>query len=70
MRVYIKTMGKNKLQLVELHYPNLVSVEFVLDDGQMFIIKDDGSALRIAAANGKLIIEPEASNVIQVKEVD
>ena len=69
MQVYVRIMGKNKLHRVKLEYPNMMYVEFVLDDGQEFTVNDDGDKLRISTTNGRLIIEPEVSNVIQVREL-
>ncbi len=69
MQVYVRTMGKNKIHRVKLEYPNMMGVEFVLDDGQVFTVNDNGDKLRISTIS-RLIVEPEVSNVIQVKEVN
>ncbi len=68
MQVYTKFLGETLP--VEVSDERLTSIQFVLDDGQEFTVKDGGSGLRIYATNGRLAIEPQASNVIQVKEVD
>ena len=68
MQVYVRTIGKNKIHRVKLEYPNMMGVEFVLDDGQVFTVNDNGDKLRISTIS-RLIVEPEASNLIQVSEL-
>ena len=69
MRVFVNVMGKDRLRPVELKYPTMNSITIKLANGQEFKIKDGGGGLRISAYNGRLAVEPEASNVIQVSEL-
>ncbi|KKK66436.1 hypothetical protein LCGC14_2964110 [marine sediment metagenome] len=69
MQVFVNVLGKNDLYSVGLKHPTMTSITIKLADGQEFRIKDGEGKLRISV-NGRLAIEPQASNVIQVKEVD
>ncbi len=71
MQVFIRTLGKNRIEREEIGTSDTqVGVVLVSEDGQEFTIRDGTSGLRVYVTNGRLAIEPEASNVIQVKEVD
>jgi len=78
MKLFVRTVGKNGVEEMDVHPQNIDAhtfVEFVLDDGQAFVIRggisirDGTSKLHISAKGGRLVIEPEASNVIQVSEL-
>ena len=68
MQVIVNIMGVNGPHPVGLAYPTMQSITIKLDDGQEFNIKDGGNGLRISI-DGRLVVEPEASNVIQVSEL-
>ena len=68
MQVYTNYFGETLP--VKVPDGRLTSIHFVLADGQEFTVKDGGDKLQISTVNGRLSIEPGASNVIQVKEVD
>ena len=71
MQVFVNVMGKEMRRhpVKSVHPDMLSSITIKLDDGQEFTVKDGGNGLRIYATNGRLVIEPEASNVIQVSEL-
>jgi len=70
MQVFIRTLGKNRIEREEIDEVSgtRVGVVLVLEDGQEFTVRDGTSGLRISA-DGRLVVEPEASNVIQVSEL-
>ncbi len=70
MQIFVNVMTANGPHPIGLVYPTMTSITIKLADGQEFKIKYGSGGLRISAYNGRLAIEPEASNIIQVKEVD
>ena len=68
MEVYVKTLGQSGLERTKIEDANLLGILLKMDDGQEFSIRKGARGLRISATYGKLVVEPEASNVIQVSE--
>ena len=70
MRVVVRQLGeKSGTKDIEIDVSKLMSMRFLFDDGQEISIKDGGDGLRIFSVNGRLKIEPEASNIVQISEI-
>jgi hypothetical protein len=69
MKVFVRTLGLSSVDRVEVKDVSLLGILLITDDGQEFTIQDGRGGLRISATDNRLIVEPEASNVIQVSEL-
>ena len=70
MKVFIRSLtDKGKFERCQLDSSNITAIEIRCSEGT-FIIKDFGSGqLDIRTNNGRLVVEPLASNAIQVSEL-